>query len=277
MSTQDHPNRDRRGTVQTRGGYFLAQDPYAFDAAFFNLTYQEALALDPLVRQALEVAYECLEGAGFPLDRFRGTRTAVYMGSGMSDYQSALVKDPEHVPTYSALGAATEMLANRLSHFYDLRGPSVVVQTACSSSLVAIHQACQSLRCGEVDMALAGGSNLVLTPEVSTYMGNLSFLSPGGHCRSFDEAGDGFARSEGCGVVLLKRLDMAVRDGDTIRAIIRGSGVNSDGFTPGISVPSSEAQADLIRSVYQSARLSLSSTQFVEAHVSRHPLPTIFP
>lgn len=212
-----------------------------------------------------------MEDGGIPMDRIKGSRTAVYMGSGMSDYHDALVKDPEHVPRYSALGASTEMLANRLSYVFDWHGPSVAVQTACSSSLVAIHLACQSIRCGDADMAVAGGSSLVLTPEVSTYLGNLNFLSPGGHCLSFDEAGDGFARGEGCGVVLLKRLDVAIRDGDSIRAIIRGSGVNSDGLTPGISFPSSSAQAELIRSVYNSAGLSLSSTQYVEAHVSLNP------
>lgn len=153
-----------------------------------------------------------------------------------------------------------------------MKGPSLTVATACSSSLVAVHMACQGLLAGETDMAVAGGVNLMLNPEFAIYLSGMTMISPEGHCKSFDASGDGYARGEGCGMVVLKRLDDAIRDNDPIRAIIRGTGVNSDGFTQGFTMPSSESQASLIREVYQKAGLDMSDTQFVECHVSSpHP------
>lgn len=166
------------------------------------------------------------------------------------------------------IGVVTEMISHRTSWFFDLKGPSMTVQTACSSSLVSIHLACQSILSGESEMALAGGVNLMLNPDYPIYQNSMTMSSKEGHCKSFDASGDGYSRGEGCGVVLLKRLDRAIRDGDPIRAVIRGSGVNSDGFTQGITMPNAEAQATLIRDVYAAAGLDLGSTQYVEAHVS---------
>lgn len=237
-----------------------------FDAAFFNITAAEAMALDPRQRIAMEVAYEALENAGMPLQKVAGTQTACFMGSSMSDYRDAVARDFAHFPKYHILGTSDEMISNRISHSLDIHGPSATVQTACSSSLVATHLACQSLRSGESDMAIAGGVGLIVGTDGTMHLNNLGFLSPVGHSRSFDEDASGYGRGEGCGVVILKRLDDAIQNGDTIRAVIRGSGVNSDGWTQGVTAPSLDAQAALIKYVYESSGLDYGSTQYVEAH-----------
>lgn len=222
--------------------------------------------MDPRQRMALEVAYELFESAGMPYEKVKGSQTAVYVGAGLSDYEASIQRDPEYAPKYALTGVSHEILANRISHFFDMHGPSMTVETACSSSLVAIHLACQSVRNGEADMAVAGGVNLILNPEMTIQLSNLGFLSPFGHCRSFDNDGDGYGRGEGCGLILIKRLADAERDGDPIRAVIRGSGINSDGWTQGITLPSVDAQAALIRDVYSNFGLDMESTQFVECH-----------
>ena len=259
-----HPKSgSRQNVIPTKGGYFLKQDPYVFDAAFFNITAAEAMALDPRQRIAMEVAYEALENAGMPLQRVAGTQTACFMGSSMSDYRDMVVGDFQHFPKYHILGVSDEMISNRISHFLDIHGPSVSVQTACSSSLVSTHIACQSLRSGESDMAIAGGVGLTIGTHGTMHLNNLGFLNPAGHSRSFDADAAGYGRGEGCGVLILKRLDKAISDGDTIRAVIRGSGVNSDGWTQGVTMPSMEAQASLIKNVYESNGLNYGSTQYV--------------
>lgn len=260
-----HPG-NRQNVVPTKGGYLLEEDPYAFDAAFFNITAAEAIALDPRQRIAMEVAYEALENAAMPLAQVAGTQTACFMGSSMSDYRDAVARDFAHAPRYHILGISDEMISNRISHFLDIHGPSATVQTACSSSLVATHLACQSLRSGESDMAIAGGVGLILSPDSTMHLNNLGFLSPAGQSRSFDENANGYGRGEGCGILVLKCLDQAVRDGDTIRAVIRATGVNSDGWTQGVTMPSGDAQAALIKYVYESNGLDYGSTQYVEAH-----------
>lgn len=252
--------------MPTPGGHFVKEDVYAFDAAFFNLPASEAVAMDPRQRMALEVAYELFESAGMPFEKVKGSQTAVYIGAGLSDYEASIQRDPEYAPKYALTGVSHEILANRISHFFDIHGPSMTVETACSSSLVAIHLACQSVRNGEADMAVAGGVNLILNPEMTIQLSNLGFLSPFGHCRSFDNDGDGYGRGEGCGLILIKKLADAERDGDPIRAVIRGSGINSDGWTQGITLPSVDAQAALIRDVYKNFGLDMESTQFVECH-----------
>ena len=222
--------------------------------------------MDPGQRKVLEVAYEAFENAGMPMEKIKGSRTAVYIGAGVSDYEGSIRRDPEYVPKYTFTGTCHEILANRISHYFDIHGPSIVVETACSSSLVAIHLACQSVRSGEASMAIAGGVHLILKPEITIQLSNLGFLSSSGHCRSFDDSGDGFARGEGCGIIVIKKLVDAERNGDSIRAIIRGSGVNSDGWTQGITLPNTKAQAALIKDVYETNGLDMDSTQFVECH-----------
>ncbi|KAI1771028.1 hypothetical protein F4818DRAFT_454916 [Hypoxylon cercidicola] len=256
----------RQNVIPTKGGYFLKQDPYVFDAAFFNITATEAIALDPRQRITMEVAYEALENAGIPLQRVKGTQTACFVGVSMSDYRDAVSRDFGHFPKYQILGVSDEMIANRISHFLDIHGPSATVQSACSSSLVATHVACQSLRSGESEMAIAGGVGLITLTDGTMHLNNLGFLNPEGHSRSFDADANGYGRGEGCGIVILKRLDDAIRDGDTIRAVIRGTGVNSDGWTQGVTMPSLEAQAALIKQVYERNGLDYGAAQYVEAH-----------
>jgi acyl transferase domain-containing protein len=240
-----------------------------FDAAFFNITATEALALDPKQRIAMEVAYEALENAGMPLRKIAGSQTACFMGSAMADYRDSMSRDFGFAPKYQILGTSEEMVSNRISHFLDIHGPSATIHTACSSSLVATHVACQSIRSGEAEMAIAGGVGIILTPDSSMSLNNLSFLSTEGHSRSFDADAGGYARGEGCGILILKRLDRAIEDGDNIRAVIRASGVNSDGWTQGVTMPSKDAQAALIKSVFKSNKLDYDSIQYVEAHVRR--------
>ncbi|CAO2653522.1 Nn.00g029330.m01.CDS01 [Neocucurbitaria sp. VM-36] len=262
-----HPNaRSRQNVLATKGGHFLKQDPYAFDAAFFNITAAEAISFDPKQRITMEVVYEALENAAKTLQKVAGTRTACYIGSSMSDYRDAVVRDFGHSPKYHILGTCEEMISNRVSHFLDIHGPSATIHTACSSSLVATHLACQSLQSGESEMAIAGGVGMIISPDGNMQLNNLGFLNPEGHSRAFDELANGYGRGEGCGILILKRLDKALADGDPIRAVIRASGVNSDGWTPGVTMPSSEAQAALIKYVYESHGLDYSATQYVEAH-----------
>ncbi|KAK2786787.1 Highly reducing polyketide synthase curS1 [Onygenales sp. PD_12] len=260
-----HPGGSRLNTLPTKGGHFLKEDPYVFDAAFFNITAAEAVALDPKQRIAMEVTYEAFENADMPLQRISGTQTACYIGSGASDYRGAVERDFLQNPKYHLLGTGDEMIANRVSHFFNIHGPSATVQTACSSSLTAAHLACQSLKSGESEMVITGGVSLMLTPDFTTHLNNLTFLNPEGLSKTFDESAGGYGRGEGCGIIILKRLDDAIRDGDNIRAVIRGSGVNSDGFTQGVTMPSLEAQTALIKYVYESNGLDYS-TQYVEAH-----------
>ncbi|KDN65093.1 putative mycocerosic acid synthase [Colletotrichum sublineola] len=258
----------RQNVLPCKGAHFLQGSPYAFDAAFFNITPGEALATDPRQRLALEVAYEALENSGLPPHRVAGTRTACFMGAAanMAEYKDGIVRDFGNQPQHLIMGISEELMSNRLSHFFDLHGPSATVETACSSSLVAVHLACQSLRAGESNMAIAGGVNLLLSPDTFMQLQNLSVLSPEGRSRSFDENGRGYGRGEGCGIVVLKRLSTALSDGDPIRAIIRATGCNSDGWTKGMALPSGESQMQLIKDVYDTFGLDYSLTQYVEAH-----------
>ena len=184
----------------------------------------------------------------------------------MSDYRDAVVRDFGPSPKYHILGTCEEMISNRVSHFLDIHGPSATIHTACSSSLVATHLACQSLQSGESEMAIAGGVGMIISPDGNMQLNKLGFLNPEGHSRAFDENAGGYGRGEGCGILILERLDKALEDGDNIRAVVRASGVNSDGWTQGVTMPSSEAQSALIKYVYESHGLDYSSTQYVEAH-----------
>ncbi|KAI6487042.1 Type I Iterative PKS [Pyricularia oryzae] len=258
----------RQNVLPCKGAHFLKGDPYAFDAAFFNMTPGEALASDPRQRLALEVAYEALENASMTLQRVAGSRTACFVGAAanMAEYRDGIVRDFGNQPQHTIMGVSEELMSNRLSHFFDLHGPSATVETACSSSLVAVHLACQSLRLGESEMAVAGGVNLLLSPDTFMQLQNLSVLSPEGRSRSFDDEGRGYGRGEGCGIVVLKPLAAALRDGDPIRAVIRGTGSNSDGWTKGMAMPSGESQMHLIKDVYETFGLDYAETQYVEAH-----------
>ncbi|GKZ39651.1 type I Iterative Polyketide synthase (PKS), partial [Aspergillus brasiliensis] len=245
-----HPDHARHGTINVHGGHFLAEDVSLFDAPFFNMTGDEVAAMDPQQRLLLEVTYEGLENAGISLSKVAGSQTSCFVGCFNADYTDLLLRDPESIPMYQCTnaGQSRAMTANRISYFFDLKGPSVTVDTACSGSLVALHLACQSLRTGETSMAIAAGVNVILCHEFMSTMTMMKFLSPNGRCRTFDKDADGYARGEAIGCLVLKPLKDAVRDGDHLYAVIRGSGSNQDGRTAGITLPNGSAQESLTRS-----------------------------
>ncbi|KAL1845792.1 Type I Iterative PKS [Diaporthe australafricana] len=261
-----HPNADRKGTTNVKRGCFLDEDVSLFDAPFFSMTAEEASGMDPMQRIMLEVAYEGLENAGIPIQKLPGSMTSVYCGCFTGDYGDLANADIYDAAPYQATGKGKAMLANRISWFFDLRGSSFTVDTACSSSLYALHLACQSLRLKESKMAIVGGTNLLLTPDMMHSLTAQRFLSPDGVSHAFDSRANGYGRGEGFGSIIIKPLAAALADGDTIRAVIRGSGLNQDGHTPGITMPSAASQADLIRTTYREAGLPLNETDFFQAH-----------
>jgi acyl transferase domain-containing protein/short-subunit dehydrogenase len=238
-----------------------------FDAAFFGISPREAESLDPQQRLLLEVAWEAIEHAGLVAERLAGSRTGVFIGNWSQDY-SRLVdeQDASKLDAYCSTGNMASMEAGRLSYTLGLHGPSVQVDTACSSSLVSVHLACQSLRSGDSEIALAGGVTLLLSPQTMLRVSSLLAFSPDGRCRTFDAGANGTVRGEGCGVVVLKRLSDAQRDGDRIWALIRGSAVNHDGRSMGLTAPNPIAQESLIRWALENARVSPAEIDYVEAH-----------
>lgn len=249
----------------TRWGSFL-DDVDAFDADFFEISRREAVKMDPQQRLLLEVAWEALEHAGIPASSLRRSQTGVFVGACFSEYGYLAAADLPKVDAWSNTGGALSIIANRLSYFLDLRGPSVTVDTACSSSLVAVHLACQSLRLRESEVAIAAGVNLLLSPAVFHGFDQAGALSPTGLCHAFDAAADGFVRGEGCGVVLLKRLSDAMRDGDQVLAVVRGSAINQDGRSNGLMAPNPAAQTAVLRAAYSQAGVHPHEVDYVEAH-----------
>ncbi|KAJ5752589.1 hypothetical protein N7520_009506 [Penicillium odoratum] len=260
------PEADRLDSLSMRGGHFLKDDLSRFDAPFFSITAAEAEAMEPPQRLLLEGAFHALENAGIPLERIAKTKTAVFAGSSGHDWLMMETKDPLDMRKYNITGSTGNMLANRVSWFFNLTGPSATIDTACSSSLMAVDLTCQSIWSGQSTMGLAMGSNLLLAPETTLMMDNLGLLSKDNRCYSFDACGNGYSRGEGVGVLVIKTLEDAVRDGDPIRAVIRASASNQDGKTPGITQPSPEMQAKLIRDTYREACLDLAMTRYFEAH-----------
>ncbi|KAH6981906.1 hypothetical protein BKA56DRAFT_720122 [Ilyonectria sp. MPI-CAGE-AT-0026] len=261
-----HPGGERQGSISFRGGHFIKGDFASFDAPFFSVAAEDAKAIDPQQRILLEVSYEALENAGIRKEDIDGSDAAVYVGSFVKDYEQVCLRDPDWQPQYAATGNGTAIMSNRISYFFNLHGPSMTIDTGCSGSLVSVHLAAQSLRSGEASLAIAAGAGMILTPNTIMPMTALNFLSPDGKCFTFDSRANGYGRGEGIGVVILKRLSDAIRDNDTIRAVIRGSKVNQDGHTTGITLPSKEAQVANIRSLYDSAGLDFNQTAYVECH-----------
>ena len=249
----------------TRWGSFLS-DIDAFDAQFFEISLREAAKMDPQQRLLLEVAWEALEYAGIPASALRRSQTGVFVGACSSEYGYLGSTDLPSVDAWSNTGGALSIIANRLSYFLDLRGPSVAVDTACSSSLVAIHLACQSLRMQDSHLAIAAGVNLLLSPAVFHGFDQAAALSPTGRCHAFDASADGFVRGEGCGVVVLKRLSDALRDGDRVLALVRGSAINQDGRSNGLMAPNPAAQMAVLRAAYANAGVKPHDVDYVEAH-----------
>ncbi|KAI1341909.1 hypothetical protein F5Y15DRAFT_351197 [Xylariaceae sp. FL0016] len=262
-----HPSGEHQGTTTTRGGHFISSDVGLFDAPFFKISAQEAHAMDPQQRLALELSYEALESAGMTISDIASSSMGCYMATCVRDYAAIRAIDPDDYPRYEANGSmGTAMISNRISWFFDIKGPSLTLDTACSSSLVALHLAVQSIRTGESNMALVGATNLILMPHTSNHLSTLQFLSPTGKSQSFDHKANGYSRGEGVSFIVVKSLADALRDNDVIRAVVRGTSVTQDGRTPGINLPSSESQEQLIRAAYANAHLTTEGTKYFEAH-----------
>ena len=246
----------------------LDADVKLFDPLAFGISPREAACMDPQQRLLLEVTWEAFEDAGIPLDKLAGSRTGVFVGGFCMDHLLHQMQPSNRhlIEAHSPVGASMTLLSNRLSHAFDLRGPSLTMDTACSSSLVAIHYACQSLRFRDSDMVIAGGVNVMTRPDFPIMMSKGHFLSDHGECHTFDISASGYARGEGAGVFLIRRLDEALANGDPIHAVIRGTAVNQDGHTDGISLPNSEAQEELARGVYRKAGLAPGEVDYLEAH-----------
>ncbi|KAN0087204.1 hypothetical protein V8E54_000892 [Elaphomyces granulatus] len=266
-----HPDRNRLGAINVQHAHYLKDDIAAFDAPFFSIAPNEATDMDPQQRGLLETVYHALENAGIPMTKTVGSDTSVHIGCFSHEYEVVVARDPEMDAKYAATGNGAALLSNRLSWFYDFRGPSMTLDTACSSSLNATHLACQGLKSGDVSMSIVGGCNLFYNPDVMMPFSSMGFLSPDGICYTFDHRANGYSRGEGFGVVVLKRISDALRDGDTIRAVIRSTSSNQDGKSPGITQPTRQGQVKLIHRAYENAGLDFGATRFFEAHGTGTP------
>ncbi|MDR3538269.1 MAG: polyketide synthase, partial [Acetobacteraceae bacterium] len=247
LATYYDPDPDRPGKTNARWGGFLP-DVDAFDAGLFGISRREAEAMDPQHRLLLEVTWQALEHAGLAPDGLAGSRTGVFVGLSTSDYATLLGagRDVSWIDAYASLGNAASIAAGRLSYSFGFQGPAMVVDTACSSSLVALHLAVQALRARECGLALAGGVNLTLTPELTINFTKARMLAADGRCKTFDASADGYVRGEGCGVLVLKLLSEAEASGDRVLAVIRGSAVNQDGRSAGLTAPNGPSQEAVI-------------------------------
>ncbi|KAI1309753.1 putative polyketide synthase [Xylaria venustula] len=261
-----HPKSDMTAASHIGGGYFLEEDLGLFDTSFFNFTADVAAAMDPQIRMLLELTFESLESAGIPLHEVTGSNTSVYAGSFTKDYHDRMITDPQRVPSAFIAANYTAMIANRISHFFDLKGPSTAVDTGCSSSLMGLHLACQSLRSRESDCAIVGGSCINLNPDIFVALSTLGSCGPDGISYAFDHRVQGYGRGEGVAILVVKRLEDAIKNRDPIRAVIRETAANQDGKTPTITSPDLDAQRNLIRSCYERAGIPIHETALVEAH-----------
>ncbi|TXC66096.1 polyketide synthase [Piscinibacter aquaticus] len=252
--------------MAVRQGGFL-DDVSGFDSAFFGVSPREALTMDPQQRLLLETCWHALEDAGMSPERTAGSATGVFVGICNSDhFQRVLEQGVEQIDAYLASGNAHSVAAGRISYCLGLQGPALSIDTACSSSLVALHEACRSLRAGESEMAIAAGVNVMCSPQTTVTLTKAHMLAPDGRCKTFDASADGFSRGEGCGVVVLKRLSDARRDGDRVLALVRGSAINQDGRSGGLTVPNGPAQEAVIRAALADAGLQPGDIDYVEAH-----------
>ncbi len=260
------PDPDAPARMSVRTGGFL-DAVSGFDAPFFGIAPREAMSMDPQQRLLLEVAWEALEHAGLSAEQLAGTQTGVFVGVCNSDhFLRMLHRGAETIDAYLASGNAPSVAAGRIAYCLGLHGPAIAVDTACSSSLVAIHLACRSLRDGESRLALACGVNVICSPETTIALSKAHMLAPDGRCKTFDAKADGFARGEGCGVLVLKRLSDAVADDDNILAVIRGSAINQDGRSSGLTVPNGPAQEAVVRAALADAAVEPFEIDYVEAH-----------
>ena len=260
------PEPGTPGKMYVRRGGFL-RDVVRFDHEFFGISPREAASMDPQQRLLLEVAWEALEHAGLNATTLKGSRTGVFAGVSVSDYARHLAGLGEaRIDPYFVTGNALNAIAGRLCHILGLQGPAMAIDTACSSSLVALHLACQALRTGDCDAALACGVNLMLCPDAMVATSQARMLSADGRCKTFDASADGYARGEGCGVVVLKRLADALADGDRVHAVVRGSAVNHDGASSGFTVPNGTAQQAVIARALAVAGVEPREIAYIETH-----------
>src|SRR5690349_15958565 len=265
-----HPDRSEPGKSYTwSAGLITGVD--LFEPSFFGISPREAAQMDPQQRLLLELVWHAFEDAGIPPSKMSGSGAGVYIGASATDYSDLRLGDPASGDSYFMTGSTLSILANRISYIFDLHGPSLTIDTACSSSLVALHHACEAIRSKQIQSAVVGGVNLLLAPYPFIGFARASMLSRRGRCFAFDERADGYVRGEGGGAIILKPLARALADGDRIRAVIRGTGVNSDGRTLGLSLPSEAAQTALIRSVYARAGVDPDDLAFFEMHGTGTP------
>lgn len=269
------PDPDVPGKIYSRYGSFV-DEVDQFDPAFFSISPREALTMDPQQRLLLEVAWEALEDANQVPDQLFNSATGVFVGICTNDYTKVAL-GPESPPgaasaqgdsidAYFATGNAHSVASGRLSYTFGFTGPSLAVDTACSSSLVSVHLACQSLRQQECNMALAAGVNVLLSPQTTMTFSRAKMMAPDGRCKTFDAAANGYVRGEGCGVVVLKRLSDALKDGDSILAVVRGSAVNQDGPSGGLTVPNGPSQEKVVRQALQDGAVHPKEVSYIEAH-----------
>ncbi|KUI98277.1 type I polyketide synthase [Vibrio sp. MEBiC08052] len=273
LSRDYHPDPDVKGKMSVcRGSFFSAIDQ--FDPYFFGISPREAQSMDPQQRLLLEVCWEALENTGLLHERNLPSATGVFVGVSTGDYASPslMLNDYKQIDAYSLTGNAANATVGRLSYVFGFIGPNIAVDTACSSSLVAIHQACQSLRSGECEQAIAGGINLIISPANTIALSQNKVLSPDGRCKTFDASADGMARGEGCGLIVLKRLSSALQDGNPIWGIIRGSAINQDGPTSGFTVPNGRSQQSLLQTALEKAQVEPDEIDYIEAHGTGTPL-----
>jgi 3-oxoacyl-(acyl-carrier-protein) synthase/SAM-dependent methyltransferase/acyl carrier protein len=265
------PDGDQPGTMYDTHGGFLS-DIDAFDADLFGIHPREAASMDPQHRILLEMTWEALERANIDPHSLKNTQTGIYLGLTNSDYGRLLVDDSRAIDGYTGVGAAASIAAGRLAYFLGTHGPALAIDAACSSSLVAVHQAVQSLRKGEIDLAIVGAANLILSPEMNVSFSRTRMLSRDGRCKTFDASADGYVRAEGCCVVVLKRLADAARDNDRVLTKIHGTAVNQDGRSAGITAPNGPAQEAVMRAALADAGLQPGVISYVEAHGTGTPL-----
>jgi acyl transferase domain-containing protein/NADPH:quinone reductase-like Zn-dependent oxidoreductase/NADP-dependent 3-hydroxy acid dehydrogenase YdfG/acyl carrier protein len=265
LSAYFDPDHGKPGKMYVRSAGFI-EDIDKFDAEFFGIAPREAAAMDPQQRLTLEVVWEALNDAGHPPEELSGSSTGVFLAVYSADYSRLQFSRLEDIDAYTVSGTAHGIAAGRLSYLLNLRGPSMAIDTACSSSLVAIHLACQSLRNGECSLAITGGANALLRPEDTISLCKWGVLAPDGRCKTFDASANGFARGEGCGMIVLKRMADALTDGDRIYGAIRGSAVNQDGRSAVLTAPNGLAQQSVLRQALKNARITPDQISYIEAH-----------
>ncbi|KAH6603842.1 polyketide synthase [Trichoderma cornu-damae] len=267
-----HKDGNRAGVMSVDGGYFLQEDVRKFDPSFFGINNLEASYMDPQQRKLLEVVYECFENAGLSMEDVSGTNTAVYVGNFTFDYSVMQSRDTDYVHRLASTGGGTSIMSNRISHVFNLHGPSFTLDTACSSTIYALHQAVNAIKNGDCDAAIVAGANLITSPEQHFGTAKGGFLSPTSACHTFDTSADGYARAEALNAIYITRLSSAIKSDRKVHAVIRGTAVNANGKTPGITLPDAKMQAVVIRKAYQNAGLSFADTDYIECHGTGTPV-----